>query len=207
MYLSTSDCIQHRRAPGSTEASAFMAGVNYVLGGLLAGGARVVLTAGHGMKPKHRADCTPNVTYLDQALAAIPAATGARVILPITDPYVAHHGAFATIYLPTGIDPPPAIEILRRVLGIDEVLDRNAACLAYALPPDRVGDIVVTSKACTALGTGPDKHDLTEIAAPLRSHDGLEKQLMPTIVNDALCVSTGDLRNFDAWKSTTKTFI
>lgn len=184
-----------------------MAGVNYVLGGLLAGGARVVLTAGHGMKPKHRVDGTLNVTYLDQALAAIPAATGARVILPIMDPYVAHHGAFDTIYLPTGIDPTPVIEILRRVPGIDEVLDSNAACLAYALPPDRVGGIVVTITACTALGAAPDKHDLTGLDAPLRSHVGLEEQLMPAIVNDTLGVATEDRRNFDAWKSTTKTFI
>ncbi|WP_026352588.1 phosphonoacetate hydrolase [Yoonia vestfoldensis] len=209
MYLSTSDYIQHKHAPGSTEANAFMAGVDGALGGLLAGGARVVLTADHGMKPKHHADGTPNVVYLDQVLAAIPAATGARVILPITDPYVAHHGAlgaFATIYLPTGIDPTPVIEVLRQVPGIDEVLDRKAACLAYALPPERVGDIVVTSTACTALGTAPDKHDLTGLDAPLRSHGGRDEQLVPFIVNGPLGVATEDLRNFDAWQCATKVF-
>ena len=67
-------------------------------------GATVVLTADHGMNAKTDADGTPNVIYLQDVLDGWLGAATARVILPITDPYVVHHGAlgsFATVYLPS----------------------------------------------------------------------------------------------------------
>ena len=206
MYLSTSDYIQHKHAPASDAANAFMAAVDAALGSLVKGGARVVLTADHGMKPKHLPDGSPRVVYLDAVLARMPAAKGARVILPITDPYVVHHGAlgaFATIYLPGGADAAPVIAALRSVAGIAAVMDRAAACAAYALPPDRIGDIVVTSDADTALGTAPDKHDLTGLDAPLRSHGGPDEQEVPFIVNGPLGLPAEGLRNYDAWQVAT----
>jgi phosphonoacetate hydrolase len=66
-------------------------------------GATIVVTADHGMNAKHGADGQPNVIYLQDTLDAGSARTTARVILPITDPYVVHHGAlgsFALVYLP-----------------------------------------------------------------------------------------------------------
>ncbi len=63
-----------------------------------------MLTADHGMNDKHGADGSPNVIYLQDVLDELATAPGtARVILPITDPYVVHHGAlgsFATVYAP-----------------------------------------------------------------------------------------------------------
>jgi phosphonoacetate hydrolase len=70
-------------------------------------GAAIVITADHGMKPKHKADGTPDVVYVQDLLDDWLGKAAARVILPITDPYVVHHGAlgsFATAYLPEGAD-------------------------------------------------------------------------------------------------------
>src|SRR3546814_19530819 len=73
-----------------------------------AAGAVIVLTADHGMNAKHRADGSPNVLYLQSALEEFLGKDRARTILPITDPYVVHHGALsssATVYLPADATP------------------------------------------------------------------------------------------------------
>lgn len=202
LYLSTSDYIQHKHAPGTAEANAFMAGVDAALAGLLAQDIRLVLTADHGMKPKHRADGSPNVIYLAPLLDAALGAGAARVILPITDPYVAHHGAlgsFATIYLADETDTRSAATTLASVPGIDTVLTSAAACVRFDLPADRIGDLVVTCAADWALGTRAEEHDLTGLDAPLRSHGGLGEQMVPFIANFALEQPVDSLRNFDAW--------
>ena len=203
LYLSTSDYIQHKHAPGSAEANAFMAGVDTALAGLLAQDIRLVLTADHGMKPKHHADGHPNVIYLDPLLEAALGAGQARVILPITDPYVVHHGAlgsFATIYL---ADVETATRVLASVRGIDTVLTRAEAAARFELPPDRIGDLVVTCGASWALGTRAQEHDLSGLDAPLRSHGGLDEQIVPFVTNFAMTPPQGDLRNFDAWQVVT----
>ncbi|WP_204348702.1 hypothetical protein, partial [Serratia marcescens] len=54
------------------------------------------------MNDKHLPDGQPDVIYLQEILDETFGAGSTRVILPITDPYVAHHGAlgsFATVYV------------------------------------------------------------------------------------------------------------
>lgn len=207
LYLSTSDYIQHKHAPGSDEANAFMAGVDAALAGLLAQDIRLVLTADHGMKPKHRADGSPNVIYLAPVLDAVFGTGRARVILPITDPYVAHHGAlgsFATVYLADGVDATAAAATLASLSGIDSILSRSEACARFDLPHDRIGDLVVTCNADWALGTRAEEHDLSGLDAPLRSHGGLDEQIVPFETNFALTPPVNGLRNFDAWQVVTK---
>lgn len=206
LYLSTSDYIQHKHAPGTAEANAFMAGVDDALAGLLAQDIRLLLTADHGMKPKHRTDGSPNVIYLAPLLDSALGAGQARVILPITDPYVAHHGAlgsFATIYLADMTDAHTAAATLASVPGIDTVLTRTDACARFDLPPDRIGDLVVTCSADWALGTRAEEHDLTGLDAPLRSHGGLDEQGVPFVTNFAMTPPVNGLRNYDAWQVVT----
>ena len=103
MYLSTTDYIQHKHAPGTAGANAFYAMMDGYLGALDAMGCVIALTADHGMNAKTWMDGTPDVIYLQDRLDAWLGAGVARTILPITDPYVVHHGAlgsFATVYLP-----------------------------------------------------------------------------------------------------------
>ena len=103
MYLSTTDYIQHKAAPGTPAANDFYAMMDRNLARLDELGATIVLTADHGMNAKHGADGQPNVIYLQDVLDTWLGEGKARVILPITDPYVVHHGAlgsFALAYLP-----------------------------------------------------------------------------------------------------------
>ena len=158
-------------------------------------------TADHGMNSKTRLDASPNVIYLQDVLDAWLGAGRSRVILPITDPYVAHHGAlgsFATVYLPAGADVDAILGRLRPVEGVDVALERDAACARFELPPDRLGDIVVVSTIHKVLGTARERHDLSGLTEPLRSHGGLTEQVVPMIANRAVTLAAGhQLRNFD----------
>ena len=141
MYLSTTDYVQHKHAPGTPAANAFYAMIDGYLAQLDAMGATVALTADHGMNAKTDAAGKPQVIYLQDMLDGWLGKGKARVILPITDPYVVHHGAlgsFATVYLPDGADQAA---IIRRIAGLDGVelaLARADACRRFELPEDLV---------------------------------------------------------------------
>ncbi|TFG88144.1 MAG: phosphonoacetate hydrolase, partial [Hyphomicrobiales bacterium] len=125
-------------------------------------------------------------------------------ILPITDPYVVHHGAlgsFATAYMPDGADQAGVMARLKAVEGIDVVIDRATACERFELPGDRIGDIVLISTENKTIGTSEHRHDLAALDEPLRSHGGLTEQAVPFIVNRKLAglPTAPELRNFDAF--------
>ncbi|AOF92490.1 phosphonoacetate hydrolase [Sinorhizobium sp. RAC02] len=204
MYLTTTDYVQHKYAPGVKQANDFYEMFDKYLTELDALGAAIVVTADHGMKPKHKADGSPDVIYVQDLLDQWLGKDAARVILPITDPYVVHHGAlgsFATAYLPEGADKEEIIERLKAIEGIDVVLSRPEACIRFELPDDRIGDIVLVSSENKTLGTSEHRHDLAALNEPLRSHGGLTEQEVPFIANRTLpeLLSAGTLRNFDAF--------
>jgi phosphonoacetate hydrolase len=201
MYLSTTDYVQHKAAPGSDVANAFYAMLDGYVGTLDRAGCVLVLTADHGMNDKHLPNGEPDVIYLQDLFDEWLGAGEARVILPITDPYVKHHGAlgsFATVYLPERAAQNELIGRLRAVEGIDLALSRAEACARFELPPDRVGDVVVTATIRKVLGTSRDRHDLSGLTEPLRSHGGLTEETVPMIVNRKVSLPPGRrLRNFD----------
>ncbi len=204
MYLSTTDYVQHKSAPGTPDANDFYRMMDGYLAQLDAMGAVIVLTADHGMSAKTDAAGKPQIVYLQQLLDGLLGAGQVRVILPITDPYVVHHGAlgsFATLYLNEGIDRARVMQALRDMPGILEVLDRSSAARRFELPPDRIGDLVVLSERLSVLGTSPDKHDLSGLDVPLRSHGGLSEQQVPLLVNRKVALPPGRRRwrNFDAF--------
>ena len=209
MYLTTTDYVQHKHPPGAPEANAFYAMFDGYLGELDGLGAAIVVTGDHGMKPKHRPDGSPEVVYLQDLFDGWLGKDRARVILPITDPYVVHHGAlgsFATVYLPDGGDGAGAAERLKAVDGVTLVLGRAEACARFELPEDRMGDLVVVSGENTTLGTSEHRHDLAGLDEPLRSHGGLTEQEVPFIVNRRMpgLPDAPELRNFDAFYYATR---
>ena len=202
MYLTTTDYVQHKYAPHQPEAQAFYAMFDRYLTQLDALGAAVVVTADHGMKPKHLADGSPAVVYVQDLLDQWLGKDKARVILPITDPYVVHHGAlgsFATAYLPPGTDTAAMVTRLTGVPGMLLAVDKAEAIRRFELPGDRIGDVVMISTENMTLGTSAHRHDLAALNEPLRSHGGLTEQEVPFIVNRVLDLpSQPVLRNFDA---------
>jgi len=203
MYLSTTDYIQHKVGPGTKVANDFYAMIDGYLAQLDKLGAVVVATADHGMNDKHLPDGSPDVIYLQTLFDEWLGKDAARVILPITDPYVKHHGAlgsFATVHVPSAANVLDLMNRLRDVEGVELALSKAEACERFELPPDRIGDIVVLSTKNKVLGTASEKHDLSALDEPLRSHGGLTEQRVPMISNRKIELPPGRrLRNFDAF--------
>ena len=208
MYLSTTDYVQHKNAPGSGGANDFYAMMDGYFHKLDALGAVLVLTADHGMNAKHTAEGDPDVIYLQDVLDGWrnegTAEGAARVVLTITDPYVVHHGAlgsFCTIYLSDGADADDIAGRLRDLDGILTVYGNAEGCKEFELPPERMGDLIVISEKHKVLGSSVEHHDLSGLDVPLRSHGGVTEQRVPLILNRP----TPDLdpgrrlRNFDAF--------
>lgn len=202
MYLSTTDYVQHKAAPGSDVANSFYAMFDAYVGELDASGCTLVMTADHGMNDKHLPDGEPDVIYLQEILDEALGEGTTRVILPITDPYVAHHGAlgsFATVYV-DGLKKSSVIEIARTIEGITVAIPAEEACERFELPADRIGDVVVLCDRHKVLGTSDEKHDLSGLTEPLRSHGGLTEQTVPMIANRTIELPEGrTLRNFDVF--------
>lgn len=209
LYLSTTDYMQHKHAPEEAEALDFYAAIDVGLGRLLELGAVIGLTADHGMCAKQRGDGSPNVIYLESELNQ-QFGDGFRVILPITDPYVAHHGAlgsFAQVHLRPETDAAAVRDWLLRREGITECHDRDAGAKLMELPADRMGDLVVSSSRSVVLGRTPAYHDLTALAGPLRSHGGRYEEMVPLVFSEPLQGDyakgvSGDIRNFDVFEYT-----
>jgi len=210
MYLSLSDYIQHKHAPGSKEATEYYNGIDKALGRLLALGATVALTADHGMNDKSKADGTPNIVFLEDLLDKQFGSGKTQVILPITDPYVKHHGAlgsYATIYFKQPISATAAMNLLDKQPGVELVLNRAASVKLFDLPADRVGDLVVVADRGTVLGKSKATLDLSGLGGMrLRSHGGLADRnvylMFSRPLNDkyAEIALSRQLRNFDVFE-------
>jgi phosphonoacetate hydrolase len=202
MYLSTTDYVQHKHAPGTPEANAFYQMMDSYFSRYHELGAVVAITADHGMNAKTDSIGRPNIVFLQDLLDARYGKEFARVILPITDPYVVHHGAlggYATIYLRDPENQRDVTNFLAGVAGVEAVLTRTQASEKFEVPQDRIGDLVVLGERLTVLGSAADKHDLTGLTVPLRSHGGMSEQKVPLIFNRKLVDldSARRLRNFD----------
>jgi phosphonoacetate hydrolase len=201
-YASLTDFVQHAAAPGEPLADAFYRAVDASIGAALDAGFVVGLAADHGMCAKTNGDGSPNVRFLDEALAAAGVRTG-HTLCPITDPYVVHHaalGSLAWVHLDDMDELDRARGALAALPGVEGVLDRGAAAAAFELPADRIGDLIVLADARTVLGRSRAAHDLSALHGALRSHGGLHEQTVPIVVCSPLAPRALDgreLRNRD----------
>lgn len=202
MYLSTSDYVQHTHAPGDAEANRFYGAIDGALAEIDRLGATVVITADHGMRAKADPSGQVRAVYLQDLLDRTLGANAAHVVLPITDPYVRHHGALggcAMVYL-AAVESAHAVAAgIQTIAGIDIALARDEACRRFDLPPDRTGDVVVFSDGDTVIGTRPADHDLSALGAPLRSHGGRAEQEVPLFANRTVAAGSRPRHNYDAF--------
>ena len=201
VYCSLTDYVQHKAAPGEPLADEFYRGLDKRFGRALDAGWVVGMVADHGMNAKTLPDGSPNVRYLGDALAEA-GIESAHVLLPITDPYLVHHGALGSIawvYVRTK-DHARARAAMAGLEGVEAVLDREAAVRMFELPPDRIGYLVVCADATTVLGKLQAEHDLAAVGTTLRSHGGLHERRVPHVISHALrdrATGRSDVRNAD----------
>jgi len=206
LYLSLTDYIQHKYAPEEEGALEFYEALDEQLGRLADLGCRLGITADHGMNDKCHANATPRVIYVEDELREKFGA-GHKVICPITDPYVVHHGAlgsYVTVHLADLNRAKEIAEWLRGLDGVTEVLVKAEAAEALELPADRIGDLIVMSAADTVVGRSPKYHDLSKLDRPLRSHGGRFETMVPFIFSGPLNAeyttkAANDPRNFEVF--------
>ena len=209
MYLSTSDYVQHKHAPGEPEADAYHHAVDNTVAALIGLGATVAITADHGMNDKSASDGTPNVVYLEDELNSRFGAGAIRVICPIADPFVRHHGAlgsFVRVHLRKAGDVQAMMAFARTLPGVELVLDKEQVCKQFELPIDREGDFAVFSDRRTVVGARQEDHNLSQLAGHrLRSHGGLGEQKVPFLLSRPINAeyqrraTAGPLHNYDVF--------
>ena len=204
MYLSTTDFIQHKYEPGHEIANRFYQMFDHHIGLLNDNDISLVITADHGMKAKTNFDGEPNAIFLEDLLNKKFPQENFKVILPITDPYVVHHGSlgsFAMIYVENQELIPHVLEEIKKIPEIEEVLNKQDACKTYHLPEDRSGDIVCMSSESFTIGSSKSKHDLSSLKEPLRSHGGLHEREVPFIINSSKSdiAKQRQIYNYDAF--------
>jgi len=209
LYLSLTDFMQHTYEPDAPESLDFYEQIDTEIGKMLALGAVIGATADHGMNAKQREDGSPNVIYIETLLEE-KFGVGFRVICPITDPYVKHHGAlgsYVAVHLPR-LDMSDEVQaFLQAQEGITEVHDKKNAVRLLEQPEDRIGDLIVLSARNVVLGRTPAHHDLSALDVGLRSHGGRYEEMVPFIISHQLNdeyrhKARGDVRNFDIFDFT-----
>ncbi|CZR68274.1 related to Phosphonoacetate hydrolase [Phialocephala subalpina] len=203
MYLTLSDFIQHKYAPGSKEANELMADLDSRIGRLAELGALVAVTGDHGMSDKCKPDGTPNIIFLEDELSSRWGAASARVICPISDPFVRHHGAlgsFVRVYVDRKENVKPMLEFCKSLPGVEEALSGEDGARVFEQPLDREGDIVVVSGKNVVVGSRKDEHDLSNLNGHrLRSHGGLSEQEIPLLMSQAAIPTFSEGRK--SWKN------
>jgi phosphonoacetate hydrolase len=208
LYLTLSDYIQHKHAPNSAEANDFFVALDSRIGKMVALGAVVAVTGDHGMSDKCGEDGKPNILFLEDSLTSRWGPQAARVICPITDPFVRHHGAlgsFARVHVKNKKNVQEMIEMCKTLPQVEYVLDAKDAARVYEMPLDRECDFVVVSKKRAVVGGCEKEHDLSNISDHrLRSHGGLSEQEVPLLLSKSvrdqnLAAEHGLWRNYDAF--------
>lgn len=190
LYLSLSDFVQHAYAPGASESDAFIRAVDARVARMIEHGATVGIVADHGMTDLSLADGTPNILYLGDVLDRHYGEGRIKVICPITDPFVRHHGAlggFVRIHILDDLDHGEVRRFLGSLPGVHSALLREDACRQLDLPFEREGDVTVIASKGVALGTRLGEHRLDQLnGARLRSHGSFAERDVPFILSRPL---------------------
>lgn len=206
LYLTLSDFVQHHHAPGSREANDFYNALDDRIGKLADLGALVAITGDHGMSDKADAHGQPNILFLQDRLEDKWGKGCARIICPITDPFVKHHGAlgsFVRVHLADSAQANDVLKFCQALPQVEIALLGPAAAETFDMPLDREADLVVIAKKNAVIGSTAAEHDLSSISGHrLRSHGGLSEQAIPLILSGPVKdrdLSADGWRNFDAF--------
>ena len=206
LYLSLTDWVQHKWSPEEPDARRFYQKLDDCFGRLAALDATIALTADHGMNDKSNAAGDPNVIWLQDILDAKFGKDETIVICPITDAFVAHHGAlggFVRVWSRGKVTDRQIIDHIGGIDGIEMALDKATACRLFDMPADREADVAVVARHDMCIGSSAANHDLTGLKGHrLRTHGGVSEAKVPFIVNRPL----NDAYKMKAAASTLKSY-
>ena len=206
-YLTLSDYIQHKHAPGSDESDEFLSALDDKIGQLVRLGAVVGITGDHGMSDKCHPDGSPNVLFLQDELESRFGSGSARVICPITDPFVRHHGALGS-FVRVHVSPvlhSRVDEMIRLSESFPQVLltlPAQEACERFGMPLDREGDFVVVAVKNAVIGSKKEEHNMENLRGHrLRSHGGLSEEEVPLILSERVRAGLEGASGKKGWRN------
>ena len=190
LYLSLTDFFQHTHAPGTPVANQFYSDMDARFGRLRELGAVVALTADHGMGDKANENGEPNVIWLQDILDKELGEGLTKVICPITDAFVGHHGSlggFVRVYITGETKRERILEITENITGIEKVWTAENVAEELELPVDREGDIAIAGDKKTVIGGRQLDHDLSALKGQrLRTHGSLHEAHVPIVLSEPL---------------------
>ena len=190
LYLSLTDFIQHSHAPGSPVANQFYSDMDECFGRLQELDAVVALIADHGMGDKADENGVPNVIWLQDILNQELGSGLTKVICPITDAFVGHHGSlggFVRIYITGEISHEAIIDVTENLDGIERVYLAEEVSKDLELPLDREADVAVIADKKTVIGGSEEDHDLSALKGErLRTHGSLHEAHIPFVISEPL---------------------
>ncbi len=190
LYLSLTDFIQHGHAPGTPISDKFYKDLDARFGRLVELGAHVGLIADHGMNDKADENGVAQVIWLQDVLDSHLGADKYKVICPITDAFVGHHGSlggFVRVYCLDDSSVEPAVEVIKNIPGVEKVWTAEEVCNELQQPLDREGDIAVSADLNNVIGSRESDHDLSALKGHrLRTHGSLHEAKVPLIVSSTL---------------------
>lgn len=190
MYLSLTDFVQHKWAPTENDARRFYERLDDAFGRLAQEDIVLALTADHGMSDKSNAAGEPNVIWLQDLLDERFGKDEMTVVCPITDAFVAHHGAlggFVRVWSKGRVSADRIIAYIQGLDGVELALNKATACRMFDMPEDREADVVVVSREDVCIGASAASHNLEGLRGHrLRTHGGVSEAKVPLILNRPL---------------------
>lgn len=190
MYLSLTDFVQHKWSPTELDARRFYERLDDAFGRLAQEDVVLALTADHGMSDKSNAAGEPNVIWLQDRLDERFGRDEMTVVCPITDAFVAHHGAlggFVRVWSKGRVDADSIMAFIQGMDGIELALNKTTACRMFDMPEDREADVVVISREDVCIGASAASHHLDGLKGHrLRTHGGISEAKVPVILNRPL---------------------
>ena len=190
LYLSLTDFIQHGHAPGDPVADQFYIDLDNRIKRLVELGAVVGLIADHGMNDKADDQGEANVIWLQDILDQAIGENQCKVICPIADAFVGHHGSlggFVRVYCDSGALHDPIIEVVNDIPGIEKVWTAHEVSKKLDQPLDREGDVAVLGDLRTVIGGKKVDHDLSALkGVRLRTHGSLHEAKVPFVVSEPI---------------------
>ncbi|MGD9362452.1 MAG: alkaline phosphatase family protein [Desulfobacterales bacterium] len=179
LYLHTTDYPMHMWPCEAPESQAHMSKLDVYLGMIreAAPEAVIILTADHGMNYKKRC--------WDLSKACSNRGLPLRfAVSPVADRLVKHHrgfGGVSYVYLnDNGKREEEAIELIKTLDGVEDVLDRQTAATRFKLMASRIGDLVVLPDIDTVFGDLQTESEQLDPA--YRSHGSLHEMDIPLLL-------------------------
>jgi phosphonoacetate hydrolase len=180
-YCHTTDYTMHMSDPLGDFSQTYLHETDKLFGQILneCPDMEFYLTADHGMSYKSR--CYDLNKYVPEKGGTIFFAMSAE-----RDPYIKHHRTFggtAYVWLNKATDYTRAVDILRRIEGVESVYNKYEAASLFHLHPERIGELIVLGDKHTVFG--PLNVSCEDLPKEFRAHGSLHEAPVPLVVYNA----------------------